>query len=94
MAKRTVEFSRCFGDFFLLIKIVTSRHRSPITKTLYVMNIYICYSTCCSIDAKEVVAYVQVRSKSKVEHAREREEGKDKEGEVNTTGAVESSLPA
>ena len=30
----------------------------------------------------------------KVKHASEREEGKDREGEVNTTGAVGSSLPA
>ena len=30
----------------------------------------------------------------KVKHASEREERRDREGEVNTTGAVGSSLPA
>ena len=94
MARITVEFTICFGDFFLLIKIVKSRHRSPIAKILYVMYIYICNSTCYSIDAKGVVAYLQVRSKGTKSQTCKREEGRNREGQVNTTGAVGSSLPA
>ena len=79
MARITVDFTICFGDFFLLIKIVKSRHRSPIAKILYVMYIYICNSTCYSIDAKGVVAYLQVRSKGTKSQTCHGERGKERQ---------------
>ena len=89
MARITVEFTICFGDFFLLIKIVKSRHRSPMQK--YFMSCtYICKSTCYSIDAKGVLAYIEAKAQ-KVKHASER---KGETERVNTTGAVGKSLPA
>ena len=67
-----------FWDFFLLIKIVTRAAIEALyAKILYVMNVYICNSTCHSMDAKGVVAYLQVRSKGTKSQTCKWERGKE-----------------